>query len=52
MIVGIARTCGIQIVRTLDPEEHAKFMKERNENYIKFREQLEELKKSKVLRAV
>ncbi|XP_006608117.1 39S ribosomal protein L11, mitochondrial [Apis dorsata] len=52
MIVGIARTCGIQIVRTLDPEEHAKFMKQRKENYMKFREELQEIKKSKVLRAL
>lgn len=52
MIVGIARTCGIQIVHTLDPEEHAKFMKQRKENYMKFREELQEIKKSKVLRAL
>lgn len=52
MLVGIARTCGIQIVHELDPEEHAEFMKERKENVKKFMEELEAARETKILRAV
>ncbi|OAD54405.1 39S ribosomal protein L11, mitochondrial [Eufriesea mexicana] len=50
MLVGIARTCGIQIVRTLDPVEHEEFMKQRRENVQKFLDELKEVKTSKLLR--
>ncbi|XP_020718824.2 39S ribosomal protein L11, mitochondrial [Bombus terrestris] len=52
MLVGIARTCGIQIVHKLDPEEHTQFMKERKENVKKFMEELEAARETKILRAV
>ncbi|CAL7951141.1 unnamed protein product [Xylocopa violacea] len=51
MLVGIAKTCGIEIVQTLDPKEHAEFMKQREENVKLFREELEATKASKILRA-
>ncbi|XP_043515933.1 39S ribosomal protein L11, mitochondrial [Frieseomelitta varia] len=52
MLVGIARTCGIKIVRELDPAEHAQFMEERKENVNKFLEELEAAKETKIRRAV
>lgn len=52
MLVGVARSCGIQIVHKLDPEEHAQFMKERKENVKKFMEELEAARETKILRAV
>ncbi|XP_017883022.1 39S ribosomal protein L11, mitochondrial [Ceratina calcarata] len=52
MLVGIARTCGIEIVRTLDPEEHAEFMKQREEAVQNFLDELQAAKETKVLRAV
>lgn len=50
MLVGTARTCGIQIVKTLDPVEHEEFMKQRRENVEKFMEELKEAKSTKILR--
>lgn len=50
MMVGIARTCGIEIVREIDPVEYAQFLKDREESVAKFREQLELVKESKLLR--
>ncbi|XP_033359875.1 39S ribosomal protein L11, mitochondrial [Bombus vosnesenskii] len=52
MLVGVARSCGIQIVHKLDPEEHTQFMKERKENVKKFMEELEAARETKILRAV
>ncbi|XP_076750431.1 mitochondrial ribosomal protein L11 [Xylocopa sonorina] len=50
MLVGIARSCGIEIVRTLDPEKHAEFMRQREEASKEFTRKLQEAKESKVLR--
>ncbi|KOC66649.1 39S ribosomal protein L11, mitochondrial [Habropoda laboriosa] len=50
MLVGIARTCGIVIVNTIDPVEYAEFMKQREENLQIFLAELQESKISKVLR--
>ncbi|CAK9822763.1 39S ribosomal protein L11, mitochondrial [Anthophora retusa] len=52
MLVGIARTCGIEIVKTLDPVEHEEFMKQREENLQNFLKELQATKTSKVLREV
>ncbi|KOX71005.1 39S ribosomal protein L11, mitochondrial [Melipona quadrifasciata] len=52
MLVGVARSCGIKIVRELDPTEHAQFMEERKENVNKFLEELEATKETKIRRAV
>ncbi|XP_011629953.1 39S ribosomal protein L11, mitochondrial [Pogonomyrmex barbatus] len=50
MLVGIARTCGIEIVREINPEEYAQFLKDREASYAQFREELRLAKESKVLR--
>ncbi|KYN27221.1 PREDICTED: 39S ribosomal protein L11, mitochondrial [Trachymyrmex cornetzi] len=50
MIVGIARTCGIEIVREIDPEEYSQFLKDREATVLQYREQLQLAKESKVLR--
>ncbi|XP_065218410.1 large ribosomal subunit protein uL11m [Planococcus citri] len=48
--VGIARSCGIEIVRHLDPEEYGEFLKERTKIIAEQRKELDELKAAKVLR--
>jgi len=50
MLVGVAKTCGIQIVRELDPEEYAQFMKERKVRLDKFDEELTEIREKKAQR--
>lgn len=51
MIIGIARTCGIEIVREIDPVEYAQFLKEREAVIAQFREELQLAKESKMLRS-
>ncbi|XP_029173771.1 39S ribosomal protein L11, mitochondrial isoform X3 [Nylanderia fulva] len=50
MMVGIARSCGIEIVREIDPEEYKEFLKNRKEEIAKYREELRLAKESKMLR--
>jgi len=50
MLVGIARSCGIEIAREIDPEEYAQFLKEREASIEEYREELRLAKESKVLR--
>ncbi|XP_018405792.1 PREDICTED: 39S ribosomal protein L11, mitochondrial isoform X2 [Cyphomyrmex costatus] len=50
MIVGIARTCGIEIVREIDPDEYRQFLKDREAVITEYREQLQLAKESKILR--
>lgn len=50
MIVGIARTCGIQIVRDLDPEEYKEFLQNRQQAIMQHDEELRLAKESKMLR--
>ncbi|XP_072749142.1 large ribosomal subunit protein uL11m [Anoplolepis gracilipes] len=50
MMVGIARSCGIEIVRDIDPEEYKQFLKEREEAITQYREELRLAKESKLLR--
>ncbi|XP_012231007.1 large ribosomal subunit protein uL11m [Linepithema humile] len=50
MLVGIARTCGIEIVREINPEEYTQFLKDREESIAKFEEELKLIKESKMLR--
>lgn len=50
MIVGIARTCGIQIVRDLDPEEYKEFLQNRQQAIMEHHEELRLAKESKMLR--
>lgn len=50
MMVGIARTCGIEIVREIDPEEYKQFLMDREETIAIYREELRLAKESKMLR--
>lgn len=50
MLVGIARTCGIQIVRELDPEEYGKFLEERKDVVEQQKKDLLEKREAKMLR--
>lgn len=50
MMVGIARTCGVEIVRNLDPEEYAKFLQQRKLVTDEQRKDLLEKREAKMLR--
>lgn len=50
MMVGIARTCGIEIVREIDPVEYKQFLKDREALIAEYCEELRLAKESKVLR--
>lgn len=50
MLVGIARTCGIKIVREINPEEYTQFLKDREEFIAQYQEELKLAKESKMLR--
>ncbi|KAL2722320.1 hypothetical protein V1478_009183 [Vespula squamosa] len=50
MVVGIARTCGIEIVRELDPQEYETFLQERELKVIERRKELQLAKETKLLR--
>ncbi|XP_031845655.1 mitochondrial ribosomal protein L11 [Nomia melanderi] len=52
MLVGIARSCGIEVVRSLDPVEYEEFMKQREENVRLRKEEAELSKQTKLLRTV
>lgn len=50
MIIGISRSCGIEIVKNLDAAEYANFMKERELIVEQQRKELQEKKEAKMLR--
>lgn len=50
MFVGIARTIGIQIVRDLDADEYAQFLKEREVIVAEQKAKIQEAKEAKMLR--
>ncbi|KAK0181997.1 hypothetical protein PV327_000172 [Microctonus hyperodae] len=50
MLVGTAKTCGIQVVRDLDPDEYAEFLKERAIIVAEQKKALQEAKEAKMLR--
>ncbi|KAL2741731.1 hypothetical protein V1477_009360 [Vespula maculifrons] len=50
MVIGIARTCGIEVVRELDPKEYEEFLQERELKVIERRKELQLAKESKLLR--
>lgn len=50
MLVGVARTCGIQIVRDLDAEEYGKFLEQRKEIVEQQKIELTEKREAKMLR--
>lgn len=50
MLIGITRTCGIQIVRDLDPNEYQTFLEERKVIIEEQKRELQEKRESKMLR--
>ncbi|XP_045478912.1 39S ribosomal protein L11, mitochondrial [Harmonia axyridis] len=50
MICGIARSCGIKIVKNLDAEEYAEFLEQRKLYVEEVRKELQEKKEAKMLR--
>lgn len=50
MLVGIARTCGVQIVRDLDANEYKEFLEERKLTVEAQRLELQEKREAKMLR--
>lgn len=50
MLVGVARTCGIKIVRDLDATEYAQFLEERKVIVEEQRRELQEKREAKMLR--
>lgn len=50
MLVGIARSCGIEVVRDLDAAEYEAFLAERKEIIAKQKAELQEKKEAKMLR--
>lgn len=50
MLVGVARTCGIEIVRDLDPVEYAEFLAKREIIVADHMRALQEAKEAKMLR--
>lgn len=49
-LIGVAATCGIQVVRDLDKDEYAKFLEERKEVVAQQKQELQEKKEAKMLR--
>lgn len=52
MLVGVARSCGVQVVRNLDPEEYGKFLAERKIIVAQQKAALAEEREAKMLRSV
>lgn len=50
MLVGVARTCGIEIVRDLDAEEYGNFLEERKGVVEQQKKELQEKREAKMLR--
>lgn len=50
MLVGVARTCGVKIVRDLDPDEYGKFLEERKIVVEDQKRELQEKREAKMLR--
>lgn len=49
-IIGTAQTCGIEVVKSLDPKEYKQFLEERKERLEEHERSLEEIRQSKLLR--
>lgn len=49
-IIQTAQNMGIQVVKSLDPEEYQKFLEERKEIVAEQRRELDEKKEAKLLR--
>lgn len=51
MLVGVARSCGVQVVRNLDAEEYEEFLNQRKITVDLQKTELEEKREAKMLRA-
>lgn len=49
-IIGTAHSCGIEVVKSLDPVEYEEFLKERKQRLEEFEQNLEESRQAKLLR--
>lgn len=49
-VIGTAKSCGIQVVRDLDANEYAEFLKEREAIIEQQKKELQEKKEAKMLR--
>lgn len=50
MLIGVARSCGIQVVRDIDPVEYQAFLEERKDIVLKQKAELQEKREAKMLR--
>lgn len=50
MVIGIARSCGLEIVQDLDPKEYKEFLSERKSIEEQQKKELQEKKEAKMLR--
>lgn len=50
MLIGAARTCGIQVVRDLEAEEYGRFLEERKTVVDQQKQELQEKREAKMLR--
>ncbi|XP_059475352.1 large ribosomal subunit protein uL11m [Neocloeon triangulifer] len=50
LIIGTARSCGIEVVRDYDPAEYAEFLKEREKVVEQQKQELQEIKEAKMMR--
>lgn len=50
LVIGTAKSCGIQVVRDLDPTEYAEFLTERKVIIEQQKKELQEKKEAKMLR--
>lgn len=50
MLIGAARTCGIQVVRDLDPIEYGQFLEDRKSVVEQQKKELQEKREAKMLR--
>lgn len=50
MLIGIARSCGIEVVKDLDPKEYSEFLAERKTIEVEQKKALQEKKEAKMLR--
>ncbi|XP_059613810.1 large ribosomal subunit protein uL11m [Phlebotomus argentipes] len=50
MVIAAARTCGVEVVRELDPEEYAQFLEERKAIIEEQRRELQEKREAKMMR--
>lgn len=50
MLIGIAKSCGIEVVKTLDPNEYKEFLAERKVIEEQQKKALQEKKEAKMLR--